>query len=46
MYNDPDWEHCPDKITEPGTEAEVMGPYLPRCEYSDRAGFEARHFAG
>jgi len=40
MYNNPNWEHNPQKIIEPGTEAEVMGPYYPRGEYMDKATFE------
>jgi hypothetical protein len=42
MYNNPDWKNNPQKITVPGTEAEVMGPYYPRAEYMDKATFEAR----
>ena len=42
MYNNPDWAYDPTKIAEPGTEAEVMGPYFPRLSYMDKAGFEAR----
>ncbi len=41
MYNNPSWEHNPDTITEPGTEAEVMGPYYPRGYYTTKAEFEA-----
>jgi hypothetical protein len=46
MYNDPDWEHSPDKITTPGTEAAVMGRYFPRLEYTDKATFEAQRAGG
>src|SRR5262249_1869832 len=35
------WGEGPDKVTPPGTEEVVMGPYLPRGEYTDKAGFEA-----
>ncbi len=42
MYNDPEWKNNPQRITEPGTEAEVMGPYYPRAEYMDKATFEAK----
>jgi hypothetical protein len=41
MYNNPSWPHDPDKISEPGTEAEIMGPYFPRLSYTDKATFEA-----
>ena len=41
MHNNPDWKHNPENITEPGTEAEVMGPYFPRLSYTDKATFEA-----
>ena len=41
MHNNPDWAHNPDNIVEPGTEAEVMGPYFPRLSYTDKATFEA-----
>ena len=41
MYNNPDWQYCPDRIVEPGTEAEVMEPYFPRLSYTDTAAFEA-----
>ena len=40
MYNNPNWKHSPDKILKPGTEAEIMGPYLPRLTYTDKATFE------
>ncbi len=41
MYNHPDWKWNPDNIVTPGSEPEVMGPYYPRGEYTDKAGFEA-----
>jgi hypothetical protein len=41
MYNNPRWKHSPTRITVPGSEPEVMGPYYPRGEYTDRATFEA-----
>ena len=41
MHNNPNWKHNPENITEPGTEAEVMGPYFPRLSYTDKATFEA-----
>jgi len=42
MYSNPEWEHNPQKITVPGTEADVMGPYYPRGEYMDKATIEAK----
>jgi hypothetical protein len=42
MYNNPGWKRNPARITVPGTEAEVMGPYYPRGEYMDKATFEAK----
>ena len=41
MHNNPDWEHDPSRILEPGTEEQVMGPYFPRLSYTDKASFEA-----
>jgi hypothetical protein len=35
------WAHSPEKATVPGSEPEVMGPYMPVGEYTDRASFEA-----
>lgn len=41
MATNPTWKERPDNITVAGTEEEVMGPYFPRGEYLDKAGFEA-----
>lgn len=41
MYNSPGWDHSPERIAEPGTEEQVMGPYFPRLTYTDKASFEA-----
>jgi len=41
MHTNPGWQHDPQRIVEPGTEAEVMGPYFPRLSYTDKATFEA-----
>jgi hypothetical protein len=41
IASDPNWENSPTKITKPGMEAAVMGPYYPRGEYTDKASFEA-----
>jgi hypothetical protein len=41
MANNPNWSQSPDKVTKPGTEAEVMGPYYPRGYYTTKAQFEA-----
>lgn len=35
------WEHSPAKVTKPGMEAAVMGPYYPRGYYTTKALFEA-----
>jgi hypothetical protein len=42
MANHPGWANSPDRITAPGTEAEVMGPYYPRGEYTTKAQFETK----
>jgi hypothetical protein len=42
MTPSPDWAQSPSKVTKPGMEAAVMGPYLPRGEYTDKATFEAK----
>ncbi len=42
MANNPTWTQAPDRITTPGTEAAVMGPYYPRGYYTDKASFEAQ----
>ncbi len=41
MANNPSWAQSPEKVTKPGMEEAVMGPYLPRGEYTDKATFEA-----
>jgi hypothetical protein len=41
MSADPAWQNSPTKITKPGEEAAVLGPYYPRGEYTDKASFEA-----
>lgn len=41
MATDPAWKQRPDNVTAPGTEEAVMGPYLPRGRYTDKATFEA-----
>jgi len=42
MANNPNWAQSPKKLTKPGTEEAVMGPYYPRGEYTDKATFEAK----
>jgi hypothetical protein len=42
MANNPTWAQSPKKVTKPGTEEAVMGPYYPRGEYTDKATFEAK----
>jgi len=41
IANDPNWAQSPDKVTKPGMEEAVMGPYYPRGAYTDKATFEA-----
>ena len=41
QHTNREWEQSPTKVVEPGTEQEVMGPYCPRGEYTDKATFEA-----
>jgi len=41
MANNHSWEQSPEKMTKPGMEEGVMGPYLPRGGYADKATFEA-----
>lgn len=36
-----DWAESPAKITKPGEEEQVMGPYFPRGEYMTKEAFEA-----
>lgn len=42
MVANPSFAQAPQKVTRPGTEAAVMGPYLPRSQYTSRAAFERR----
>ena len=42
MDNNATWQHDPNNIAVPGTEAEVLCPYCPRGEYTDKANFEAK----
>lgn len=46
LLADPDFAHAVQKVETPGTEAAVMGEYLPGIEYHDRAGVEALGCAG
>ena len=41
MNTNPGWKQRPDNITKPGMEEEVMGEYLPKGNYTDKATFEA-----
>ncbi len=41
IANDPGWKHSPNRVTKPGMEEAVMGPYYPRGEYTTKAAFEA-----
>lgn len=40
MASNPDWANGPARVTQPGTEESVMGPYYPRGYYTDKASFE------
>ena len=40
MGTNPNWKERPEKVTQPGMEEEVMGPYFPCGEYTDKASFE------
>ena len=42
MAPSPTFTHAPVNVTTPGTEAQVMGPYLPRSKYWSKAEFEKR----
>jgi hypothetical protein len=42
MLVSPDFENAIQRVTQPGTEPEVMGPYFPRTDYETREEFEAR----
>ncbi|HEY9113848.1 MAG TPA: DUF1254 domain-containing protein [Bacteroidales bacterium] len=41
MATNPNWKERPDNVTKPGMEEEIMGPYFPVGEYTDKATFEA-----
>jgi hypothetical protein len=41
MANNPGWTQSPEKVSKPGMEETVMGPYLPKGEYTTKAAFEA-----
>lgn len=42
MACNPDWEQSPEKVTKPGMEEQVMGPYLPKGKYTTKETFEAK----
>jgi hypothetical protein len=42
MVPQKDWENSPAKVTKPGMEAAVMGPYYPRGYYTTKQEFEAK----
>ena len=42
MAANPSFAQAPQKVTRPGTEAAVMGPYFPRSQYTTKAAFERR----
>ena len=41
MHTNPGWQHNPENIAGPGTEAAVMGPCFPQLSHTDKATFEA-----
>jgi hypothetical protein len=40
IANDPKWKESPNRVTKPGMEEAVMGPYYPRGYYTTKAEFE------
>ena len=46
QHTNPDWKNSPTKVVDPGTEADVMGLYYPRGEYTDKATFEKKGLEG
>ena len=42
MANNPSWAESPDKVTKPGMEEAVMGPYYPRGYYTTQVEFETK----
>ena len=42
MANNPSWTQSPVKVTKPGTEEAVMGPYCPSGYYTTKPEFEAK----
>ncbi len=42
MATNPSWAQRPDKVTKPGMEEAVMGPYLPRGHYTTKEAFETQ----
>jgi len=41
MANNPSWAQSPDKVTKPGKEESIMGPYYPSGYYTTKADLEA-----
>lgn len=46
MAAEPGFKQAPQRMTEPGTEKQVMGKYLPRSKYMTKAEFEKRGCRG
>jgi len=42
MVCHPDWANAPCKVTKPGTEEAIMGPYYPKGYYTTKEEFEAQ----
>jgi hypothetical protein len=38
----PGWKQAPQRVTQPGTESQVMGSYFPHSSYSTKAEFQRR----
>jgi len=41
IANDSSWAQSPNRVTKPGMEEAIMGPYYPRGEYTTKAEFQA-----
>ena len=42
MLVNPRFAHAIQKVTQAGTEPQVMGDYFPRARYTSQSAFEAR----
>jgi hypothetical protein len=46
MLASPDFARAIQRVDQPGTEREVMGPFFPRSHYTTAAAFASRGCAG